>query len=315
MSRKDTIYYDRMERKIYDEAGRLRLNQLKPYIVVDEKVEFEMHLINSSTLTDVYTGFAGESAVTPSAVIKNSYNWVEEGVTQAAYSGAVTEIVTTLSESAFLNAQGELTLINDAGETETIEYTAVDQDGTTATFTVDETLDYSYAEGDDVTLPYIPHAQATQIETVSKDEGVYNFHLDGGSAKLLDVIKGKTGLADCFIEIQFKNADAELLFAVRFPVIFYNLANKTSPQPDPADTSLYRTSEDQDAIDAGKLDRPVSADETAVAVFDDDRQLEAAPVKITADGKLVLPVIGGTGSAYFWLTEESGEIIPNYERI
>jgi len=275
---------------------------LRPYMKLNEFIQQELHIINSQTLTDAYTGFAGYN-VLASAVIKNDYDWKEEGTINTALTGAVTEIIATLETGAYLNAQGELALINDADETETIEYTEFDNVDNVYTFTVDATLEHDYDANDDITLADIPFAKATEIDMSQQTTGVFTISIDAESRRLHDEIYGKSGLTGCYLEIQFKDDDGHIIDSLEYPVDFYNLRNNNLPAPDPITPSLYRTAEDQDAIDNGKLDRTEGAVEHSIATFDADRQLSSSPITIDINGRIITTTGTGEKIAMWFVIE------------
>lgn len=75
----------------------------------------------------------------------------DSGTLAADYSGAVTQIqVSGLSEEPL--PEGFLMLENSAGETDRVQYSAFSETGGVYTFTVDDTLDYSYLANDDCSI-------------------------------------------------------------------------------------------------------------------------------------------------------------------
>jgi len=109
-------------------------------------------------------------------------DWIHklEGALTTGYSGAVTSIqisgITTAPPET-----GEIILENAAGETETIAYTAVADNGSNIyTFTVSVTLTYVYVLGDDADVKeeVILRIENSDIDSSSKATGLFTLTCD-----------------------------------------------------------------------------------------------------------------------------------------
>lgn len=102
------------------------------------------------------------------------------GTISGALSGAITSITVEFFEDpGTLNQTGEIYLENSSFDSETVNYTATSGTGTTRTFTVDVTLDYSYADGD--------YSYVNSIPSREPSGDVYIGWLIGGEGSTIEI--------------------------------------------------------------------------------------------------------------------------------
>ncbi len=233
------IYCDILKRRYYGSDGSELANDAKPYMFFREKIQFIIHLINSSTITDVYTGLSAET-ITAAAAVDDDWVHYYEGALTVAKSGAVVEIKADGFTSPSIYSTGTLVLINAAGESESLNYSAYSLALGVYTFTVAETLAYSYAENDVCRLvahPLVSIANA-DIDKTSKATGKLTATIDCDTLQYQSAVNGLSEIADCKFNLLIYNASSVPILSVLFAVDCLNTLIDDATTSTPSSRSL-----------------------------------------------------------------------------
>ena len=234
---------------IFNEDGSPLENALTPFVRFPESVLLDYNAINSDDVADAYTGWTGET-ITAEAIIDNDFDHYMSGVLTGAKSGAVTAIAATIADASYVNPTGTLQLVNAAGESETVAYTAFSVTGTTYTFTVSATLTYSYAASDECNVADVPLAASYAVDYTDKDTGRLLFSLSTNSRPLYALLSGNASLADCVMAVQVYAADGsdpdtdpDIVFAQEFEIGVFTIRKYSQAVPPPMNGDYYTKAE------------------------------------------------------------------------
>jgi hypothetical protein len=261
MARKYKIYVDMSTRNIYDRNGNQLTDQSCPYIYYKENLELEIQYLTAppgqppvDEDLDKYTDLAGQT-ITSSAAVDNNNNHYDIGVLNTGVTGAITSIVVGTLEAAPRLKTGTLLLINGAGEQESVDFTNYTVLSSVYTFTVSDTLTYTYLANDAVRVKETPiiKSEDAAIDDTDKDTGLFLIGLDGYTQVFQQLAEGNDSIASCKFEHQILDVGGDLVFAVKFSFICLGLLDDSGVIP-PAPDDDYYTKTQVDAIAAGKAD-------------------------------------------------------------
>ena len=234
---------------IFNEDGSPLENALTPFVRFPESVLLDYNAINSDDVADAYTGWTGET-ITAEAIIDNDFDHYISGVLTGAKSGAVTAIAATIADASYVNPTGTLQLVNAAGESETVAYTAFALVSGVYTFTVSATLTYSYAISDECNVADVPLAASYAVDYTNKDTGRLLFSLSVNSRPLYALLSGNASLADCVMAVQVYTADGsdpdtdpDIVFAQEFELGVFNIRKYSQAIPPPMNGDYYTKAE------------------------------------------------------------------------
>jgi len=194
MAIEKTYQYD-VERNVRVDASGdpLQMAPLLFYQSYEEwKIIFNKMVSGTLTAQDVSDGITWECSIFT--------NWTSgyvAGALTAGFSGAVTAITADGFASAPPDA-GYLLMTNGAGEQDAVFYTAWTLDGTTYTFTVSATLDYTYLENDVCSFESSPPSLRTlnaDIDSTDAATGIIKPLLDTDNPVFLSDIGGAKFIA------------------------------------------------------------------------------------------------------------------------
>jgi hypothetical protein len=264
--RRYILYYDVSTRKVYDETLENELgNDAIPYLAFKEECEVEWHLLNSKSLTDVYTGFDGVT-ISPSMAVDDSYAWYAAGTLTSGLTAATPYSTVTVSglESA-PRAAGKIVVYTSAGLYETIYYNQVTASGSNYVFRCSDssyvtaafTPTNTYALGDTARVhesPYLKAASA-DIDQTDKATGVFIVSLDGDNSVFESAIQGRESIsAGLYGELKVLDGSANLLLVARVPFRLDGLLDNDSPDQAPSPVGDYYTADEMDGFLAAKAD-------------------------------------------------------------
>lgn len=259
MARKYKIYVDMSTRNIYDRNGVQLTDNSCPYIYYKENLQLEVQYLNAAPGQppvdedlDKYIDLAGQT-IANSAAVDNNNNHYDEGVLNAGLSGAITSVVVNSLEAAPRLKTGTLLLINSAGQQEAVDFTNYTVASSIYTFTVSDTLTYTYLTSDEVRVKETPiiKSEDAAIDDTDKDTGLFLISLDGYTQVFQQLAEGSEQIESCKFEHQILDVGGDLIFAVKFPFLCLGLLDDSGVIP-PAPDDGYYTKTEVDAIAAGK---------------------------------------------------------------
>lgn len=258
--RKCVVYYNVLNRNIYDAAGNRMYNDYLPYICTNEEIDVEIHLVTNVKKTGVewaeYTGLADVSGEL-SGSIENNWTWWLNGTVTATegLDGTVAEITGVYSGDGYVNPDGILKLKNSSGECELVEYSAVARgDDGALTFSVDDAeLLYVYADGDELEISEVPILSAKAVDMSGLDTGILQLTFSAVSEKYYHLIEGNEKLTDTYLEVQLSTSgtDPKLVFRMTFAIVCLNIYNNTNAvASEVTDGRIVRSNPDLEVLNA-----------------------------------------------------------------
>lgn len=235
MPRTYTIYWDINGRKAYDASGTELANANIPYIGYKEKINLILQLIQSSDITDKFTGLSGDT-ITCEAAVDDDFILYYEGTLTEARKDAVADIMLSGVSNPDIYNTGSLYLENDAGENETVAYTEYSLSDGVYTFTVSTTLTYDYSAGDICRLIAQPliAADNSDIDQTDKTTGKFIVSLYAFTAPYQRAINGKWEINSCKFGFYAVAAGGEDLMGCVFPIKCYSrLVDVLTIPPEP----------------------------------------------------------------------------------
>ena len=148
-----------------------------------------------------------------------------------------------VASNLFVGATGTLQLINSSGESESVDYSAVSNEGTNYTFVVSTTLIHSYAVGDNANIAESPLGRATNVDVTDKDTGRFLINISANSARYLNDIDGLAAINNTRFELQVRDDNANLIYVSVFDFLALNIYDFTGAIPPPEDGSYYTKTE------------------------------------------------------------------------
>lgn len=253
--RKYKIYVDMSTRNIYNSNGAELNDNTCPYIYYKENLQLQVQYLNSAPVQplvdanlDKYIDLAGQTIASSASIDNNNYHYYT-GTLNTAVSGSVTSIIMDGLTTAPRLKTGTLLLINSAGEQESINYTNYSLSGTTYTFTVSATLTYSYVAGDEVRNKDISIIESdnSDIDDTDKATGLFLINLDGYTQVFQNEALGEDQIDNCKFEHQILDSSGDLIFAIKFAFLCFNLLSDDAVIP-PAPDDDYYTKTQVDAL-------------------------------------------------------------------
>ena len=245
-------YFDIATFKRLNESGSVLQDRIP--LFYKDNVEWAVHIVkydaSGMTAQDV-----SDAASWAGALFKTYGDQFIAGQLTSSISGAVTSITADGFTSA-PPAQGFLTLNNASSQSELIYYSAyVDNGGGSYTFTVDDTLSYSYADNDSCEFETAPPALRlynSDIDSTDAANGIIKPTLDLDNP-LIAALIGSQQSEDAYLELKGYNASGDRMYYILAKVEVYNIGDPGAEQGDlPA--SYYYTRNQTDALLAGKAD-------------------------------------------------------------
>jgi len=211
------VYYDKNTGKIYGENSAELANKSVPAITYKSKVALSVQLIKSALITDVYdtTG-----VVAAEAAIDDDWYHYYEGALTAPLTGTIAAIpAEDFSPTPDVYETGNITLVNAAGLTETIAYTAYALANGVYTFTVSKTLDNTYAAGDicRIVAQKLVVADNTEIDLANIATGLAVVSLDGFTQPFQRWSQGKKEITGTSFALFLKDVAGDDIIPVIFP--------------------------------------------------------------------------------------------------
>lgn len=246
--REHFVYWDVNGRNAYGLDGRAFSNDSLPYIGYKEKIKLTLQLINSATLTDVYTGFAAQS-ITCEAAVKNTNAFYYEGALTAGLSGSILAVTADGFSSEDVYDTGKIYLRNSAGLSETIAYTAYSLVNGVYTFTVSATLANTYANNDIcriVAQPLIAVENAS-INQTDKATGKFVIELYGYSQSYQRAVLNKWEISGARFGFYVLDSTPVDIFGAMFGFNCFSRLFDNSVIP-PAPTGNYFTKSETTAL-------------------------------------------------------------------
>jgi hypothetical protein len=216
-----------------------------PTFQYKEVSTLELHLLDGNG--DAYTGLSGQT-VSFSAAIDNDWVHTHEGALTSGASGAITSIGISGLTSEPLPS-GSLKLTNDAGETETVAYTAASESSGTYTFTVSVTLTYTYLTGDvaEVVDPPMVKTLNAQIDQTDKDTGLLLVDMDCNNLAYKNKVGTSKQASGCIFELKVYDVSGYQIMVYQGDVNCRNVVDDEGNIP-PAPSSDYYTKTQVDAL-------------------------------------------------------------------
>lgn len=248
-----TFYVDVPTKDVYNADGAKITASNAPRIIFREESAINIQYLNSpptepqiadpATL-DKYIGFAGLTLGSV-AVIDNNWDHYFIGAANAGYSGSVIAIAVKTLSSAPRAQTGTLVLINSAGQSESVAFTAYSLAGGVYTFTVSATLSYTYLANDVIRVSENPIIKTITADTTDQATGLFVVSLDGNSAVFQDEVSGAQYIADCKFAHILKNDDDDVISAFAMPFICENILDDDGAVPPaPADNYYPKVTSD-----------------------------------------------------------------------
>ena len=169
------------------------------------------------------------------------------GNLNGALTGAITSV--TISNITLTPpATGEIVLLNSAGETETIAYTAVSASGSDYIFTVSTTLTYSYADNDsaDVKEELMVKVDNSDIDSSGKATGVFVITIDSNKRGYLLATLDSASAENPRLEFKGYDGSGNIVETFQAEIECLNLIDDDGVAA-PAQASDYYTKAQSDA--------------------------------------------------------------------
>jgi len=298
---------------IFDDSLNPLGNNSLPYLRTDEEISIPIQILNSADLTNKYTGFTG-IIISGTATIDNNWNWFLSSILNSGLTGAITEISVTYTGTGYVNSIGSIIIINTAGESETVDYTAYTVVESIYTFTVSKTLTYTYLTSDTAKIQEVPLARATSVDMTNKDTGLITVAIDGKSLRYFSEIEGTSAISTCRFELLIRNVSADIIYSIAFDFICLNIQDYTGAIPSPADPSGYYTSIEVDALLAGYMEKLAVFTEDALMTFDAVGQVQETDHRIEGEF-LIMPITNTDGFAKLWIEKHGTFTVLKSEEI
>ena len=241
-----TVYYNVLTRKIYGDDGGELANNNMPYIKYKERLNLTVQLISSATITDKYNPVG---VVAAEAAVDDDWVHYYEGALTAGKSGAVVAITADGFTSPDIYTSGTLYLINAAGEAETVAYTAYTLADGVYTFTVSDTLTYTYANNDVCRLVAHPliNVLNAAIDKTNAATGLFVVSLYAYTQPYQRAINGKKEISSCNFGLFLQDNAGDDIISVMFSIKCENRLIDEATVP-PAPDEDYYTKVEVDAL-------------------------------------------------------------------